>query len=184
MRCQAIDALDNARFHSALRALEWGLLPAYLGSNLRGVLGRRNGWGSYGYQINVAPHAFAHANVSCFEKDQARLFAYSPAPKQLSYEVTSEGFQRIIDEPDRHVQNRHFKDVSAHWMTRGNQSRIIESTWLLDHFYLLDRWFTALQVPGEGPDRRKTSKPAMNRRYEVILRRSESLLSEGSELES
>lgn len=31
-------------------------------------------------------------------------------------------------------------------------SRIVELTWLIGHFCLLNRWFTALQVPDEGPN--------------------------------
>ena len=30
-------------------------------------------------------------------------------------------------------------------------ARIVELTWLIGHFCLLNRWFTALQVPDEGP---------------------------------
>ena len=30
-------------------------------------------------------------------------------------------------------------------------TRIVELTWLCGHFCLLNRWFTALQVPDEGP---------------------------------
>lgn len=30
-------------------------------------------------------------------------------------------------------------------------SRIVELTWLIGHFCMLNRWFTALQVPDEGP---------------------------------
>lgn len=35
---------------------------------------------------------------------------------------------------------------------RHVDSRIVELTWLIGHFCLLNRWFTALQVPDEGPD--------------------------------
>lgn len=31
-------------------------------------------------------------------------------------------------------------------------SQVVELTWLIGHFCLLNRWFTALQVPDEGPD--------------------------------
>lgn len=31
-------------------------------------------------------------------------------------------------------------------------TQIVELTWLIGHFCLLNRWFTALQVPDEGPD--------------------------------
>lgn len=31
-------------------------------------------------------------------------------------------------------------------------SQLVELTWLIGHFCLLNRWFTALQVPDEGPE--------------------------------
>ena len=37
-------------------------------------------------------------------------------------------------------------------MHRYVMSQIVELTWLIGHFCLLNRWFTALQVPDEGPD--------------------------------
>ena len=42
------------------------------------ALGRRVGWGFYGHQIKVAPHAFADANAFYSEKDQALMFGYFP----------------------------------------------------------------------------------------------------------
>lgn len=35
---------------------------------------------------------------------------------------------------------------------RHVDARIVELTWLIGHFCLLNRWFTALQVPDEGAD--------------------------------
>ena len=37
-------------------------------------------------------------------------------------------------------------------MARHVDSQIVELTWLIGHFCLLNKWFTALQVPDEGPD--------------------------------
>lgn len=36
-------------------------------------------------------------------------------------------------------------------MDRHVDSQIAELTWLIGHFCLLNRWFTVLQVPDEGP---------------------------------
>jgi alkylhydroperoxidase family enzyme len=36
-------------------------------------------------------------------------------------------------------------------MARHVDSQIVELTWLIGHFCLLNRWFTVLQVPDEGP---------------------------------
>ena len=42
------------------------------------ALGRRVGWGFYGHQLKVAPHAFADANAFYSEDDQALMFGYFP----------------------------------------------------------------------------------------------------------
>ena len=36
-------------------------------------------------------------------------------------------------------------------IARHVDSQIVELTWLIGHFGLLNRWFTVLQVPDEGP---------------------------------
>ena len=41
-------------------------------------------------------------------------------------------------------------DDAAH--DRLVDTQIVEMTWLIGQFCLLNRWFTALQVPDEGPD--------------------------------
>lgn len=42
--------------------------------------------------------------------------------------------------------------LSEEAMDRHVCAQISELTWLIGHFCLLNRWFTALQVPDEGPD--------------------------------
>jgi len=37
-------------------------------------------------------------------------------------------------------------------MGRHVDSQIVELTWLMGHFCLLNRWFTVLQVPDEGAE--------------------------------
>ncbi|MBI5083245.1 MAG: hypothetical protein HZB13_01415 [Acidobacteria bacterium] len=41
--------------------------------------------------------------------------------------------------------------LPADQFARHVDSRIVELTWLCGHFCLLNRWFTVLQVPDEGP---------------------------------
>jgi hypothetical protein len=36
-------------------------------------------------------------------------------------------------------------------MARHVDTQIVELTWLIGQFCLLNRWFTVLQVPDEGP---------------------------------
>lgn len=49
------------------------------------ALGRRIGWGFYGHQLTVAPHAFADANAFYSEDDQALLFGYFPGRKGMVF---------------------------------------------------------------------------------------------------
>lgn len=67
--------------------------------------------------------------------------------------VTDEDFEKLRKVLLEHNQ----KDERLTVMTDEEQKRhvdsqIVELTWLCGHFCLLNRWFTVLQVPDEGPD--------------------------------
>ena len=49
------------------------------------ALGRRVGWGFYGHQLKIAPHAFADANAFYSEKDHALLLGYFPGRKGMVF---------------------------------------------------------------------------------------------------
>ncbi len=67
--------------------------------------------------------------------------------------VTNKEFQNL-----RHVLREHnmsderLKKLSEEEMDRHVDSQIVELTWLIGHFCLLNKWFTVLQVPDEGAD--------------------------------
>jgi alkylhydroperoxidase family enzyme len=48
-------------------------------------------------------------------------------------------------------QDPRLKPIDGPTMTRHVDAQIVELTWLIGQFCLLNRWFTALQVPDEGP---------------------------------
>jgi hypothetical protein len=50
-------------------------------------------------------------------------------------------------------------------MARHVDSQIVELTWLIGHFCLLNRWFTVLQVPDEGP----LDEADFETRYEQVV---------------
>jgi alkylhydroperoxidase family enzyme len=67
--------------------------------------------------------------------------------------ITDEDFQRLVRAlTDQNRKNPRFDAFGPEAMDRYVMSQIVELTWLVGHFCLLNRWFTALQVPDEGPD--------------------------------
>jgi alkylhydroperoxidase family enzyme len=67
-----------------------------------------------------------------------------------AHSVTDEEFQelrRVLREDN--VQDAGLKQLSDEKIARHVDSQIVEITWLIGHFCLLNRWFTVLQVPDE-----------------------------------
>ncbi|MCX6340506.1 MAG: hypothetical protein NTX71_11415 [Candidatus Aureabacteria bacterium] len=67
--------------------------------------------------------------------------------------VTDEDFaelRRVLREHNR--QDERLKKMSDQELERHVDVQIVELTWLIGQFCLLNRWFTVLQVPEEGPD--------------------------------
>ena len=66
--------------------------------------------------------------------------------------VTDQEFQelrRVLTE--HNLKNDQLKDLTTEQMSRHVDAQIVEFTWLIGHFCLLNRWFTVLQVPDESP---------------------------------
>jgi alkylhydroperoxidase family enzyme len=66
--------------------------------------------------------------------------------------VTDEDFanlKRVLREHNR--EEKRLAELPEEAMDRHVCAQISELTWLIGHFCLLNRWFTALQVPDEGP---------------------------------
>ena len=66
--------------------------------------------------------------------------------------VTDEEFRelrRVLRE--HNLTDPRLMGFAAEQMDHHVDSQIVELTWLICHFCLLNRWFTVLQVPDEGP---------------------------------
>ena len=67
--------------------------------------------------------------------------------------VTDKDFQSLVQALTKHNgQDPRLQELGPDAMQRHVLSQIVEITWLIGHFCLLNRWFTALQVPDEGPE--------------------------------
>jgi alkylhydroperoxidase family enzyme len=80
--------------------------------------------------------------------------------------VTNEEFQNLAQALAKHNrQDARLQTLGPDAMQRHVLSQIVEITWLIGHFCLLNRWFTALQVPDEGPDDETNFQAA----YEAVV---------------
>lgn len=59
-----------------------------------------------------------------------------------------ENLRRVLREFN--LQDEELKTLEGDEMDRHVDAQIVELTWLMGHFGLLNRWFTVLQVPDEG----------------------------------
>jgi alkylhydroperoxidase family enzyme len=59
-----------------------------------------------------------------------------------------EELRRVLRE--HNLTEGRLREMSPDKMSRHVDAQIVELTWLIGHFCLLNRWFTVLQVPDEG----------------------------------
>jgi alkylhydroperoxidase family enzyme len=86
------------------------------------------------------------------ERERAVL-DYTAKVTKDAHLVTDEEFnhlRRVLGEHNQ--QNPRLAQLSADEMSLYVDRQIVELTWLIGHFCLLNRWFTVLQVPDEGPE--------------------------------
>jgi alkylhydroperoxidase family enzyme len=88
-----------------------------------------------------------------FTERERLVLDYTVKVTRDAHLVTDEEFEQL-----RHVLADHnrgdvrLKNLDANSMSRHVDSQIVELTWLVGQFCLLNPWFTVLQVPDEGPD--------------------------------
>jgi alkylhydroperoxidase family enzyme len=85
------------------------------------------------------------------EHEQAVLL-YTEKVTKDAHLVTGPEFEdlrRVLRE--NNLKDARSKKLSREEMDHYIDSQIVELTWLIGHFCLLNRWFTVLQVPDEGP---------------------------------
>jgi alkylhydroperoxidase family enzyme len=94
--------------------------------------------------------------------------------------VTDQEFQelrRVLTE--HNLKNDQIK-VPTDQMSGYVDAQIVELTWLIGHFCLLNRWFTVLQVPNEGPQDEWNFAAFYEQIVpEQIRRRNEQVLADG-----
>ncbi len=93
---------------------------------------------------------FNHPDV--YTERERVVLGYTDKVTKDAHLVTNEEFhelRRILRE--HNLQDSRLKNFSTRQMDRYVDSQIVELTWLIGHFCLLNRWFTVLQVPDEGP---------------------------------
>jgi alkylhydroperoxidase family enzyme len=95
--------------------------------------------------------------------------------------VTDQEFQelrRVLTE--HNLKDDRLKELPTDRMSRHVDSQIVELTWLIGHFCLLNRWFTVLQVPDESPQDEDDFAAGYERIVpEEIRRRNDQVLAGG-----
>ncbi len=128
--------------------------------------------------LHLHEHEF-HPEV--YTEREQLILDYTVKVAKDAHLVTDEEFQNL-----RHVLREHnlgdprLKKLSEEEMNRHIDSQVVELTWLIGHFCLLNRWFTALQVPDEGPADEDNFQAAYEQMVpEDIRKRNEKILAGG-----
>lgn len=160
---------------------------SFIGYMLFKSLGREQ----EGHQKLLHLHEHEQHHYSYTERENACLdFAVRVA--RDPHEVSDQEFQHLRSALERHNRgaaspeamtdfDRRFIQKWAHFDDRMHaalvDSQIVELTWLIGQFCLLNRWFTALQVPDEGPQDEANFQGAYAANVpEDIRKRNETLL--------
>ena len=80
------------------------------------------------------------------------MLDYTAKVTKDAHLVTDQEFQelrRVLTE--HNLKDDQLKNLTTEKMSRHVDAQIVELTWLIGHFCLLNRWFTALQIPDESP---------------------------------
>lgn len=81
------------------------------------------------------------------------VLSYTDKVTRDAHLVTDDEFkelQRVLAEGN--AGDEYWEGLSDEGRERHVQSQIVELTWLIGQFCLLNRWFTVLQVPDESPE--------------------------------
>ena len=81
------------------------------------------------------------------------VLKYTEAVARDAHAVTDADFARLREVlTDESLKEPRLAALSRDALARHVDARIVELTWLIGHFCLLNRWFTVLQVPDETGD--------------------------------
>lgn len=153
---------------------------AFIGMKLFSDAGRRDeGHRKYLHLHEHEKHADVYTEVERVVLD------YTAKVTSDAHGVTDEEFRHLrkVLLEDSLADSRNGDRLArspAPKLDRYVDSRIVELTWLCGHFCLLNRWFTVLQVPDEGPQDEDNFLAA----YEAVVpedirRRNEQILGGG-----
>ncbi|MFA5014166.1 MAG: hypothetical protein WC549_01305 [Actinomycetota bacterium] len=114
------------------------------------------------------------------EREQI-ILDYTVKVVRDAHTVTDEEFENLRHVLREHnMQNKRLKNLSEEEMNRHVDSQIVELTWLIGHFCLLNRWFTVLQVPDEGAEDEDNFLAVYKEVVpEDIIERNEAILGDG-----
>ena len=120
-----------------------------------------------------------HPNV--YTELERTVLDYTAKVTRDAHTVTDQDFERLRNAlADDLRKDQRLAGMPAVQFDRHVDARIVELTWLCGHFCLLNRWFTALQVPDEGPQDEDNFGAA----YEAVVpedirKRNEEILGRG-----
>lgn len=115
------------------------------------VLYRNAGREEEAHQKYLYLHEFEKHPETYTERERI-ILQYTTQVTKDAHLVTDAEFQNLRRVLRQHnLNDSRLRDFSPEQMNRHVDSQIVELTWLIGHFCLLNRWFTVLQVPDEGP---------------------------------
>jgi alkylhydroperoxidase family enzyme len=149
---------------------------SFIGMNLYTGAGRRDE--AHQKYLHLHEHE-KHPEV--YTERERVILDYTVKVTRDAHEVTDEEFERLRAVMREHnMQDERLKRLPADHSARHVDVQIVELTWLIGHFCLLNRWFTVLQVPDEGPDDEANFQAAYEQVVpEDIRRRNEEILGGG-----
>src|SRR5438034_4920297 len=120
---------------------------SFIGMSLYTDAGRRE------EAVSKYLHLHEHENhPEAYTERERVVLDYTAKVTRDAHLVTDQEFQelrRVLTE--HNLKDNQLKGLTTEEMSRHVDAQIVELTWLIGHFCLLNRWFTALQVPDEGP---------------------------------
>lgn len=148
----------------------------FIGMNLYRAAGRHDE--AHQKYLHLHQHE-KHPDV--YTERERVVLDYAVKVAKDAHLVTDEEFQRLREVLRAHNhQDERLKKLSDESMARHVEAQIVELTWVIGHFCLLNRWFTVLQVPDEGPNDEANFQAAYEHTVpEDIRKRNEELLKGG-----
>ncbi|MBE0636151.1 hypothetical protein IH601_09150, partial [Candidatus Bipolaricaulota bacterium] len=87
-----------------------------------------------------------------YTKRERAVLDYTEKVTKDAHLVTDEEFESLRKALREHnIQDVRLSALPEDEMEKHVCAQIVELTWLIGHFCLLNKWFTVLQVPDEGP---------------------------------